>query len=257
MILDFDDSIWLKDVSKGNRKFAFLKRPGKTSRIIQLADSVIVGNEYLANYSRKFNPRVFVIPTTIDTSYYVPLSDRCIDRKPVCIGWTGSSTTLKHFALAIPVFKHLKRKYGESVNFLMISDEFYQEEVDGLEKLRWVREREVSDLQKIDIGIMPLPDDDWSKGKCGFKGLQYMALEIPTVMSPVGVNADIVQDGENGFLADGHDEWVEKLSWLIESREMREKLGKAGRKTVVEHYSVEANKHKWLEAFQSVFHGKT
>jgi glycosyltransferase involved in cell wall biosynthesis len=117
----------------------------------------------------------------------------------------------------------------------------------GLEK-----KSEVRDLSRIDIGIMPLPDDEWSKGKCGLKGLQYMALAIPTVMSPVGVNENIIRDGENGFLASGTGDWVEKLSRLIESVTLRKKMGEKGRQTVVNDFSVEANKHLYLQYFKQV-----
>ncbi len=96
---------------------------------------------------------------------------------------------------------------------------------------------------------MPLPDNEWTKGKCAMKGLQYMALEIPTIMSPVGVNSEIIQDRENGFLASTAEEWVKKLSLLIEDEELRKRVGKAGRKTVEADYSVEVNKEKWLRAF--------
>ena len=97
---------------------------------------------------------------------------------------------------------------------------------------------------------MPLADDEWSKGKCGLKGLQYMGLAIPTIMSPVGVNTAIIQDGVNGFLAETEDEWVTKLSLLIDNKELRQKLGSAGRETVVKYYSVEANKQKYLKLFK-------
>lgn len=103
---------------------------------------------------------------------------------------------------------------------------------------------------EMDIGIMPLPEDNWAKGKCGLKGLQYMALGIPTIMSPVGVNSYIIHDGKNGMLAGSVDEWVEKLSLLIEEEELRKQMGKAGKKTVIKEYSVEANKKKWLAVFQ-------
>src|SRR5262249_26385554 len=102
---------------------------------------------------------------------------------------------------------------------------------------------------EIDIGIMPLPDDEWAKGKCGLKGLQYMALSIPTIMSPVGVNTEIIKDGENGFLAASTAEWVDKLSQLIDSSELRQRIGANGRQTVLKDYSVEANKHLYLEYF--------
>ncbi len=131
--------------------------------------------------------------------------------------------------------------------FLVISNEKPQINLKSFKFIKWDKTSEISDLQKIDIGIMPLYDNEWEKGKCGFKGLQYMALEIPAVMSPVGVNTEIIKDGENGFLAKDEQEWFDKLSLLIENSQLREKLGKAGRQTVIEKYSVDANKQKYLD----------
>jgi glycosyltransferase involved in cell wall biosynthesis len=111
---------------------------------------------------------------------------------------------------------------------------------------------EIETLQDFDIGIMPLPNNQWTKGKCGFKGLQYMALEIPCIMSPVGVNAEIIMDGENGFLADAAEEWIEKISSLIESESLRQAMGKAGRKTVQKRYSKQAWEGKYVEFFQKL-----
>jgi glycosyltransferase involved in cell wall biosynthesis len=137
----------------------------------------------------------------------------------------------------------------------VIGDGTYEDKNLEINGKWWDGQTEIDDLSEFDIGIMPLPDDAWSKGKCGLKGLQYMALEIPTIMSPVGVNTVIIQDGENGLLASGHQEWVDKLSQLIESAELRKKLGVNGQKTVADQYSVEANKEKWLAAVNSVLPG--
>ncbi len=251
MLVDFDDSIWLRDTSIGNRRLAFLKRPSKTREIIKMCDACIVGNQFLADYAGQYNQNVFIVPTTIDTNLYV--SGRNDTKKDnIVIGWTGSSTTLKHFSLAVPVLKKLRKKYGEKVSFRMISDEFFNEELEGLEKLKWTRETEVEDLSAIDIGIMPLPNDDWSKGKCGFKGLQYMALEKPAVMSSVGVNNEIISHGKNGFLADRPEEWEHVLSQLIEDADLRKKIGEAGRKTVEERFSFRSQKEHYLEIFLSL-----
>ena len=110
-------------------------------------------------------------------------------------------------------------------------------------------ETEITDLEKIDIGVMPLPDEQWSKGKCGLKALQYMALGVPTICSPVGVNSTIIQDGENGFIADGKEEWIEKLKKLLHSYKLRQKLGLAGRKTVEENYSAISQASRVFEKF--------
>jgi len=250
LVLDFDDSIWLNDVSQGNQKLAFLKKPSKVNRIIGLCDLIITGNKYLADYARKFNANVVVVPTTIDTDYYKPINKTANDK--ICIGWTGSSTTLKHLAISEPWLKLLKDKYGEKINFRVISDVPFKSDLKDLVNVKWKRDSEVSDLACVDIGIMPLPNDAWSKGKCGFKGLQYMALSIPAVMSPVGVNTEIVADGVNGFLADSEKEWIDKLSRLIESKELRLKLGEAGRETVVGRYSFNSQKEIYLSLFKNL-----
>jgi glycosyltransferase involved in cell wall biosynthesis len=146
----------------------------------------------------------------------------------------------------------LKEKYGDKIYFKLIGDEAYENAQLGLKGMAWNLATEIEDLSEFDIGIMPLPDDEWAKGKCGFKGLQYMAMEIPAVMSPVGVNTDIVEDGENGFLATTDDEWIEKISLLIDSEELRRKYGAEGRRTVVEKYSVESQKERYLEFFNEL-----
>jgi glycosyltransferase involved in cell wall biosynthesis len=251
MIIDFDDSIWLKDVSEGNRNLAFLKRPAKTSEIVALCDAVIVGNQYLADYARQYNQKVFVIPTTIDTDYYVPsLKENSSDK--VCIGWTGSSTTLKHFSLAVPVLKKLRTIYGERLTFRLISDEKFTGDLPGLENISWCRETEVEDLAAIDIGIMPLPDDDWARGKCGFKGLQYMALGKPAVLSPVGVNNEIIEHGVNGFLADTPGEWEKILRLLIENPDLRKRTGENGRRTIEEKFSYHSQKDRYINIYREL-----
>lgn len=256
MILDFDDAIWLYDVSEGNRKLGWMKRPSKTEEIIRLCDRTIVGNNYLADYARQFSNNVVIIPTTLDTELFKRI-EMNRNKNLICIGWTGSSTTMKHFALAVPFLKKIQNKFQNKIYIKLISDVSFITIDFDIKFCKWNKETEVEDLCEIDVGIMPLPDDEWARGKCGFKGLQYMSLEIPTVMSPVGVNTEIIQDGENGFLASTDEEWVTKISALIESPELRERLGKAGRKTVVEKYSFEANKEKWLQAFHSVLNDKS
>jgi glycosyltransferase involved in cell wall biosynthesis len=251
IIFDFDDAIWLHDVSDANEKLGWLKHPSKTAHIIAYSAHVIAGNSYLASYARKFNPNVTVIPTTIDTEYHKPIAVQK-SKETITIGWTGTITTGKHFEMLVPVLKKLKNKYEGKVRILLISNKAPVLDDLEIDFIPWKKETEIEDLCKIDIGIMPLPDDMWAKGKCGFKGLQYMSLEIPTIMSPVGVNTEIIEDGNNGFLASTEEEWIEKLSLLIENPELRVKIGKAGRQTVIERYSVESQKERYLEVFKSI-----
>ena len=118
--------------------------------------------------------------------------------------------------------------------------------------MKWEKTKEIEQLQSIDIGIMPLEDDEWSRGKCGFKGLQYMALEIPAVLSPVGVNTDIIKHSNNGFLANSPSEWIEIISQLIEDEGLRKRMGENARKPIIQRYSVEAIKEDYLKYFKEL-----
>ncbi|MEI6764979.1 MAG: glycosyltransferase family 4 protein [Bacteroidota bacterium] len=254
IILDYDDAIWLMDVSEGNKNLKWLKRPSKTGDICGYSRLVITGNNYLADYARQFAKQVAVIPTTLVTDIFKRIDTPKIG-DAVCIGWTGSSTTLKHLESALPFLKELKSRFRDKISFRVIADKPFLPDDPDFEFCKWSKETEVADLCAIDIGIMPLPDDEWARGKCGFKGLQYMALGIPAVMSPVGVNTEIISDGVNGFLASSVDEWVEKLSQLIESPGLRLQFGTQGRKTIEERYSFNSQKATYLELFRDVAAG--
>jgi glycosyltransferase involved in cell wall biosynthesis len=255
MVFDFDDAIWLPNISENNKKFEWLKNPKKTPSLIAIANLVIAGNDFLANYALRFNSNVQVIPTTIDTTYHKRKND-AVHRERICIGWTGSHTTIQHFKQAILVLKQLQKKYGNKIYFKLIGDENYHNEELNLKGIKWKLEDEIEQLSEIDIGIMPLPDDEWAKGKCGLKGLQYMALEIPCVMSPVGVNCEIISEGINGFLAKDENEWVEKISLLIENPALRKKIGIEARKTVEGRYSVNSQKERYLSLLTGLINNK-
>ncbi len=255
LIFDYDDAIWKHDVSDANRKLGWLKNPAKTSRIIALADLVIAGNQYLADYASQWCRNVVVIPTTLDTDLFKP----CIKQNnssAICIGWSGSSTTTKYLKEARNVLLALKHKFGDQVYFKVIGDAEFIDEDLGIQGLAWKRAREIDELCEIDIGLMPLPDDEWTRGKCGFKALLYMSLGIPSVISPVGVNSEIIRDGENGFLAGTENEWINKISKLILDKELRLSLGMAGRDTVVNRYSVTSQKDVYLRAFKEIIKNK-
>ncbi len=251
VIFDFDDSIWLNDTSEGNQNLAWMKRPEKTAVICKYSTVVSVGNQYLADYAKQFNDNVFILPTVIDTNYHKPIETAPHER--ICIGWTGTQPTLKHYETAIPVLKRIKEKFGDKVYFKVImNSKTWQSEIPDTKIVQWSPQNEIAELCEFDIGIMPLPDDKWSRGKCGFKGLQCMALGLPVIMSPVGVNCEIIDDGVNGFLANTEDEWFEKFSELINSAELRQKLGKNARKTVEEKFSVNAWNDIVVEKFEEI-----
>lgn len=249
LIYDFDDAVWHLDVSDANRNLRWLKDPAKTGRIIALADRVIAGNGYLAEYAKRYNPRVEVIPTVIDTEQYTPNGDPVATHGPVVIGWTGSYTSLAHLKQQEPMLHALYRQWGDRIRFRVISDRDLTVEGLPIENIRWSSAREAQDLASIDIGIMPLPNDEWSRGKCGFKGLQYMGMGKAVVLSAVGVNKEIVQHGVNGMLANTQAEWLQALGQLIADADLRTRMGQEARRTVEEHYSVRAWRDRYLAIF--------
>jgi glycosyltransferase involved in cell wall biosynthesis len=255
LVFDFDDSLWLLDTSNANKIWQWMKSSKKTGEIIACAHLVFAGNQFLSDYAKQFNSNVRIIPTTIDTSLF-KRKKIYTDHSTVCIGWSGSHTTIKHFESGIPFLKKIKEKYGHRVQFKVMGDADYVNEELGITGIPWSSATEVDVLSSFDIGIMPLPDDQWVKGKCGLKGLSYMALEVPTIMSAVGVNTEIIRDGENGFLASSDEEWVEKLSRLIESFELRKKMGVLARQTVERNYSHESQKNNYLRYFNELLKEK-
>lgn len=248
VIFDFDDSIWLADTSPGNKKWEWIKKPEKFFDNVSYASCVIAGNAYLAEKAGTINTNTVIIPTTIDTGVHVPKPE-LRNKETVTLGWSGSISTVKHFELLLPVLRRLKERFGDTVKFKVIGDPYYKNTELNVEAVAWSEATEVNELNTLDIGLMPLPDDAWANGKCGLKGLSYMACGVPAVMSAVGVNKDIIAQGVNGFLARSDNDWFDLLCRLIEDKDLRNKMGNEGRKTVLENYSVEANKEKYLDVF--------
>ena len=248
-VFDFDDAIFVSYRSPSNGYLSYLKFASKTKTICRLASHVMVGNPYLAEYASAVNDNVTVVPTTIDTEKYrVPPPKTGFG--PLVIGWTGSYSTVQH----LDTLRGALKKLAETEQFRLrvIGTPTYELSPVEVDAMQWRAATELEDLCAIDIGVMPLPDDNWSKGKCGLKALQFMALGIPTICSPVGVNTDIIQDNENGFLAMSESEWVDKLSRLLKSAELRRRLGDAGRATVEQRYSAAIQAPRVYEIFQSV-----
>jgi glycosyltransferase involved in cell wall biosynthesis len=250
ILFDFDDAIWVKDVSEGNQRLSFLKNPDKIKKILPLVSHVSAGNSYLKEFALKFNKSVSIIPSTIDTDKYKEIKQ--FKEGLVTIGWVGSHTTIKHFETIVPILIKLKEKYKEKIEFKVIGDPGYYNSDLGINGMAWDNSKEVEFFNMLDIGVMPLPEDEWTKGKCGMKGLLYMSVNTPAVMSSVGMNSEIIENGVNGFLADTPEEWFEVLSKLIEDEKLRKSIGLAGRKTVEEKYSMNSQKEKYLDLYLSL-----
>lgn len=243
VLFDFDDAIWLKNFSESNRLFSFLKRYKTVKNLCAWSDMIVCGNDYLANYAKEVNKNVTVVPTTIDTEgYHNKLHTH--ENETIIIGWTGSHSTVRYLSSIYPVIKKLQEKY--TFEFRVISDQMPDTDLSSLNFVKWNKKSEIDDLSKINIGIMPLEDDQWSLGKCGFKALQYMSLGIPAIASPVGVNTQIIDHEKNGFLCDTENEWMNALESLLQDRAKIKALGKAARKKIESHYSVKANSSNFI-----------
>ena len=247
-VFDFDDAIFLPNASEANQVFGFLKLPGKTATACRLAAHVMAGNDYLGEYAVRFNRQVTVVPTTIDTEKYRPSRPRWESPKPQLV-WTGSPTTVRYLESLAGALQRLRERHDFTLRVIGAP----RVSLPGIEidMMPWTPETEAVNLQGAWAGLMPVPDDAWARGKCGCKALQYMAVEVPAVCSPVGMNVQLIRDRENGFLASSEDEWVEKLSLLIDSAELRRRLGQAGRETVEAWYSAEVQVPRVFQIFKS------
>ena len=235
IVYDFCDPIYVPYMSPVNKHLSRLKWFSKYARICRLSRHVIVGNPFLAEFARRHNPNTTVIPITIDTDYYRMKDPLPAPADQVTIGWSGSATTLSHLETIRGVLARLSRRRHVKVKIIGTAQPNWPDV--PLVFAPWRQQTEISDLQSLDIGIMPLPDDRWTRLRTQLKVRQYMGVGLPVVASPVGIIPQIVQDGVSGFLATTADEWEEKLSILAANPELRCRMGRAGRKIIEDRYS--------------------
>ena len=248
IIYDFDDAIWLANTSEANKIAAGVKWHHKVADICRWAYKNSCGNAYLAAYAHQFNPRAVVNPTTIDTVHlHNQVRDQAAPGRLV-IGWTGTHSTLKYLNQVVPVLAKLESE-GLDFEFRVISNQPPALPLHSLVFLPWRKDTEIADLLGFHVGLMPLEDDLWAKGKCAFKALQYMALGIPALVSPVGMNTEVVQSGQNGFVCATPAEWEASLRELLANSGLRHTLGQAARITIEQRYSVLANTENFLALF--------
>jgi glycosyltransferase involved in cell wall biosynthesis len=246
LVFDFDDAIWIPAISEQNKIANSIKCFWKTKWICKWAYKVTAGNNYLANYASQFNANVTILPTVVDTqNRYRTLVNQSI-HKPA-IGWTGSHSTMKYLDLIIPVLKQLEKE--KEFDFYVISNKEPEFQLQSLKFIKWTEETEIEDLSKINIGLMPLESDRWSEGKCGFKIIQYLALGIPALATPVGVNKNIIDDHINGFLCYDQESWYNSISLLLEEEHIRNQMGKKGREKIAREFSIQANADLFLGLF--------
>lgn len=250
IVYDFDDAIYSASAPFEVDPSILSKTRRNLTAILHQSKLVIAGNDYLASYARQHNRSVVVMATAIDTDRFAYQEEP--PAKELVIGWIGNSENLHYLQTLQGVFALLAHRYGKNVLLRVVSGGPYSSR--GALKVDnqvWTLESEIQHLRSFHIGVSPLTDDEWTRGKCGFRALQYMAVGIPAVVSPVGVNRDIVNDGVNGFLAESEDEWFAKLSQLIENRELRRRFGQRGRSIVERDYSLSATLPKLAAALKS------
>ena len=227
VIFDFDDAIMYSD-----------RKPEQTSRIrmhrfgrsVALSCAVIAGNRYLADHARRYIANVHILPTALDIRPYAMERPHTGDQA-VRLVWIGSDSTLKYLREIQPALEEIGKRFPHTI-LRIVCNRFLDLETMPVEKRVWSQETEAVELMTSDIGLAPLSDDPFTRGKCGFKILQYQAAGLPVVASPVGVNKDFVQNGRTGFLARNRSEWIENLATLIDHPDMRVAFGRSGRTEV-------------------------
>ena len=250
ILFDLDDAVMYR--SSSSPRPHSLSRRLKFRWMVKGSDVVTVGNQFLKNEVLKTDPgkKVFVIPTSIDTNLY-PKKKKISNPREVILGWIGTKGNLKYLKKLEPVFETIHQRFPR-VKLKIVSNDFYDSPHLPVIKKPWKLEDENEDLVTFDIGLMPLNDDLWSRGKCGLKIVQYLSVGVPVVCAPVGINSDIVKDGENGFWARGQQEWVDHLSTLIQNPDLRHQMGLKGIETVERQYSLAVTSEMFFGVLQSL-----
>jgi glycosyltransferase involved in cell wall biosynthesis len=250
IIYDFDDAIWLVNTSNVNKIIAGIKWHHKVDSICKWAYKVSCGNEYLETYAKAFNKNVSIIPTTVDTEL-VHNKIKEQNTKNIVLGWTGTHSTIKYLFDLEKLLAKMQEKY--QFKFMVISNKEPLFKTLKYEFVAWNKDSEIQDLLRMNVGIMPLKSDKWSKGKCGFKAIQYMALGIPAIVSKVGVNDKIVSNNINGFVCNSDKEWENAFEKLLTNDTLRSEFGYKSRKEIEENYSKKSQKLNYLNLFDLTF----
>jgi glycosyltransferase involved in cell wall biosynthesis len=243
-VLDVDDAIW--------RSKPLGRLVGRC--IASAMDAIIAGNTYLANYFEKYNRNIHIVPTAIDCDRYLPKKWDDNENQKFVIGWTGLSCNYKQLEIIVPALKKFMADHDD-VELLLVSNKPWIHEEIPARKIRyvkWTPDNEAAILHEMTVGIMPLIDTNWTRGKCSFKMLQYMASGLPVMASPVGMNADVFSHGDIGFSVESTDQWYQAFETLYKSRQRQVELGQNGRAVVRQYYSTEIMAEKLADIFRSL-----
>jgi glycosyltransferase involved in cell wall biosynthesis len=244
LVFDFDDAVFLRD-SYSPRGLHSAARLHRFMATVETADVVVAGNPYLADEARRWAAapgRVHLVPTCVEPTRYIPARHQGAGVELV---WVGSSSTLQGLEMVRPLLEQVGRDVP-GARLKLVSDRFLRLDHLPVVECPWTEDGEAADIAAADVGVSWVPDDLWSRGKCGLKVLQYMAAGLPVVANPVGVQAEMVRHGETGFLARTPAEWVEALRRLAADPDLRRRLGAAGRRRAEAEFSVEAGAARWV-----------
>ncbi len=247
-VVDYDDAIFSRYELHRNPLVRLLLGK-KIDEVMRCANAVIAGNEYLVQRAKAVGAcQVFIIPTVVDLTRYPPRPRQ--PDGPFTIGWIGSPSTVKYLSLIAPVLARMCERGQARLVVIGVRDA----NLNGIpvEVRPWSEDTEAAAIGEFDVGIMPLPDEPWERGKCGYKLVQYMASMRPVIASPVGANKQIVEDGINGFLATTHQEWLRALNALRSSPETGERLGQAGRERVEREFSLQVSAPRLEQVLRSI-----
>jgi glycosyltransferase involved in cell wall biosynthesis len=248
LIYDFDDAFFHPYDNHSN---PVVRRAlgGKLKRLMNRAAIVCAGNDHLKGYAIEAGATAIVLQTVVDIEQYLPAVPP-LDSRPITIGWIGSPSTWTFVRPLLPLLAELCRERGIAFSAVGAGAAAEADRFDGLTFVPWTEDSEILSVQAMDIGIMPLPDEPWARGKSGYKLVQYMACGLPVVASPVGVNATIVEEGRTGLLATDLAQWRDALTRLIDDPNLRAAMGQAGRARAVEAYSLQAHAPRLVDAMR-------
>jgi glycosyltransferase involved in cell wall biosynthesis len=247
-VFDFDDAIWLPAISPANRIANFVKDFEKTNRILSMVSAVSAGCEYLAAHARRFNAHVHIVPTSIDLAVYSPPRTHTETPDVLEVGWTGSVTTAPYLDQITTALRKAAERLPMRLSVLGATDV----RIPGVEVIAqaWTPKNELPVITTFDVGLKPLPREEWHRGKCPMKDIQYMALGIPCIATNFGTSGESIAHGESGYLCDTDDDWVDAIV-ACSDRETRERLGRAGRRVVEERYSSTVAAQRFAETLES------
>ena len=248
MIFDIDDLVYLNKYQKENKLAKYLRSSNKYFYLMKCSDHVITCTSYLDSVAKKFNKNTTNISSTVNTKIYTP--KKFNRSKKIVIGWTGSFSTVPYLNLIKKVIIKIQETYNCDLH--IISSKKENLDFKNYKSIIWKSKTEVDDLKFIDIGLYPLPKEEWVKGKSGLKAIQFMSVGIPVIATDTQINRKVILNNKTGILVKSEKEWFSALKKIIENKKLRENMSKNSIYHVRKNFSVDVNKHKYLKILNNL-----